>query len=206
MSEYLRLRDLAARKGLAETHVAVLNIDAGIANALRRKGDHDGSLRVSDRVVLLADAVLDGCDRNEQLARLARGAVRMLEGDSAGALADARCALDLLQRCPDSIETNRIIAESFLADAMLDAGLEREGRSVVADLHARSGAIVASIPSLAGLARQWRAQQVLEEAERLSARDPGGAALMREAEAMALEAELGSRPPAYDRLRAWAAP
>ena len=206
VAEYLRLRDVAARKGVPETHVAVLRIDAGIANALRRKGDHDGAVHVADRVVLLADAVLDGCDQNEQLARLARGAVRILEGDAAGALADARCAVDLLERCPGTIETSTIIARSFLGDAMLNAGLEREGRSLIGDLRARSASILGTFPSLVGLVRQWRAQQVLEEAERLSATDPGGAALMREAEAMALEAELGSRPPAYDRLRAWAAP
>jgi tRNA A-37 threonylcarbamoyl transferase component Bud32 len=206
VAEFLRLRDVVARRGLPETHVAALRIDAGIANALRRKGDHDGALRESGRVVLLVDAVHGGCDQNEQLARLARGAVRMLEGDADGALADARCAVDLLDRCPGTIETSRIIALSFLGDAMLDAGLEREGRSLIADLRARSASTVADFPSLAGLARQWRAQQVLEEAERMSVADPGGAALLREAEAMALESELGTRTPAYDRLRAWAAP
>ena len=206
VAEFLRLRDVVARKGFPETHVAALRIDAGIANALRRKGDHDGALRESGRVVLLVDAVHGGCDQNEQLARLVRGAVRMLEGDAAGALADARCAVDMLDRCPGTIETSRIIALSFLGDAMLDAGLELEGRSLIADLRARSASIVADFPSLVGLARQWRAQQVLEEAERMSVADPGGAALLREAEAMALESELGTRTPAYDRLRAWSAP
>ena len=135
-----------------------------------------------------------------------RGAVRMLEGDAAGALADARCAVDLLDRCPDTLEPSRIIATSFLADAMCNAGLEDEGRSLIRDLRSRASQIVREMPSLSGLARQWRAQEVLEAAERLAATDPGGAALLREAEARALESELGTRAPAYDRLRAWSAP
>jgi predicted Ser/Thr protein kinase/tetratricopeptide (TPR) repeat protein len=206
VAQFRRIRDVAARKGLPETHVAALRIDAGIANALRRKGDHDGALREAGRVVLLLDAVHGGCDQNEQLARLVRGAVRMLEGDAAGALADARCAVDLLDRCPDTVETSRIIATSFLADAMCNAGLEDEGRSLIRDLRARSTQIAREMPSLSGLARQWRAQEVLEAAERRAPTDPGGAALLREAEAKALESELGTRTPAYDRLRSWAAP
>jgi hypothetical protein len=137
VTQFRRIRDVAARKGLPETHVAALRIDAGIANALRRKGDHDGALREAGRVVLLLDAAHGGCDQNEQLARLVRGAVRMLEGDAAGALADARCAVDLLDRCPDTLEPSRIIATSFLADAMCNAGLEDEGRSLIRDLRSR---------------------------------------------------------------------
>jgi hypothetical protein len=89
---------------------------------------------------------------------------------------------------------------------MCNAGLEDEGRSLIRDLRSRASQIVREMPSLSGLARQWRAQEVLEAAERLAATDPGGAALLREAEARALESELGTRAPAYDRLRAWSAP
>jgi hypothetical protein len=51
------------------------------------------------------------------------------------------------------------------------------------------------------VAREWEAQAVLERAEELAKTDPGGAAMMREAEARAVAEELRREPGVVGRLR-----
>ena len=96
-----------------------------------------------------------------------------------------------------------MIADSLLADALCAAGREAEGRATIAGLRARAPELVARTATLKGVAREWEAQAVLERAEELAKTDPGGAAIMREAEARVVVEELRREPGVVGRLRGW---
>ena len=149
----------------------------------------------------MADQLNDGCDGNFQQARLALTCLLMDAGDCERAVAEAQCALDALARCQPEAIGQRVIAESLFADALCGAGRQVEARAVIAGLRARAPELVAQMPILKGVAREWRAQAVLERAEELSKSDPGGAAMMREAEARDVADELRREPGVVGRLR-----
>jgi hypothetical protein len=124
-------------------------------------------------------------------------------GECDRAVAQAQCALDALGRCQPDAAGQRVVAESQLADTLCAAGREAEGRAIIRALRDRAPQLVAQVPTLKGVAREWQAQAVLERAEGLAKTDPGGAAMMREAEARAVEEELRREPRVCGRLRGW---
>lgn len=203
LAQFSRLLEVVRSQGLDETSPAAQLIIGQIADTLRMKGDATAARELCEWCVLLADRVRDGCDGNFQQARLALVCLLIEDGEGGRAVDEAFCAVDALARCQPDAHGQRVIADSLLADALMEAGRVEEGRAVGRLLRARVPELASIGPSLEGVMREWRAQEVLEDAERLAATDPGGAALMREAEAAAVETELRRSPPVVARLRAW---
>jgi serine/threonine protein kinase len=203
IAEYGVLLGVAERAGLRMESKGAQRILGDYADTLRMKGDVERARAIAEECVFVADHVNGGCDGNFQQARLALAAMMLEAGDAAGAERHARCAVELLATCQPEATGQRVIAESLWADTLFASGDAVRGRAVVDGLRGRAGDLVAGIPTLGGVAREWEAQRVLEEAEALKALDPGGAAMAREAEALRLEEEVRRRPPVVDRLRGW---
>lgn len=203
VAEYGKLLDVAGRGGLRAESKGAQRILGDLADTLRMKGDVARAMALAEECVFVADHVNGGCDGNFQQARLALACMQLDQGDAPGAERSARCAMDLLAACQPDAAGQRVIAESLWADTLFAAGDESRARAVVGGLRARSGEVVAGIPTLKGVAREWEAQRVLEEAEALAPADPGGAAMAREAEARRVEEELRRTPPVVGRLRGW---
>ena len=203
LAQLAKLLDVARDAGLDETSPAVQRIVGHIADTLRMKGDTAAARQLCETSVLLADRLGDGCDGNLQQARLALVCMLMEEGEWTRAVDEAFCAADALARCDPDALGQRTIATSLVADALMAAGRIEEGRRHLRDLQARVPELVSAGASLQGVMREWRAQEVLEQAERMHATDPGGAAMLRESEAIAVEGELRRSPPVVARLRSW---
>lgn len=203
IAEYGRLLGVVERAGMRMESKGAQRILGDLADTLRMKGDLARAMALAEECVFVADHVNDGCDGNRQQARMALATMQLECGDAPGAERNARCSLDLLAACQPEATGQRVIAESLWADTLFACGHEAQARAVVAGLRARSREVVAGIPTLKGVAREWEAQRVLEEAEARSAADPGGAAMAREAEARRVEEELRRMPPVVDRLRGW---
>jgi serine/threonine protein kinase len=201
LAQYGALLDIAVRHGYGIETKGAQRILGDMADTLRMKGDVAAARALCEECVLFADTLNDGCDGNFQQARLALTCLLMEAGECDRALAEAQCAVDALARCQPDAAGQRVIAESLLADALCAVGRDAEGRAIIAGLRARAPELVARIATLKGVAREWEAQAVLERAEELAKTDPGGAAMMREAEAEALERELRRAPGVVHRLR-----
>ena len=201
IAQYHVLLEVAQAAGLRVESKGVQRIMGDLADTLRMKGDVSAARAICEECVWVADQLNDGCDGNFQQARLALTCLLMDAGDCERAVAEAQCALDALARCQPEAIGQRVIAESLFADALCGAGRQVEGRAVIAGLRARAPELVAQMPTLKGVAREWRAQAVLERAEELAKSDPGGAAMMREAEASDVADELRREPGVVGRLR-----
>lgn len=199
--EYGRLLGVVERAGMRMESKGAQRILGDLADTLRMKGDLARAMALAEECVFVADHVNAGCDGNFQQARLALASMQLECGDAPAAERNARCAMDRLATCQPDATGQRVIAESLWADTLFAGGYEAQARAVVAGLRAWSAE--AGIPTLKGVAREWEAQRVLEEAEALAPTDPGGAAMAREAEARRVEEELRRKPPVVDRLRGW---
>ena len=200
IDQYRLLLDVAARAGLRMESKGAQRILGDWADTLRMKGDIGRAMAMAEECVLIADALNDGCDGNFQQARLALVCMLMAIGDAERAVEQAQCAVELLARCQPEATGQRVIAESLMADALMEVGREQEGRVIVADLRERSSELVAAIPSLRGVAREWAAQGVLESAEAIAARDPIAALMIKATEAEALRDAIRRESPAGLRL------
>ena len=197
------LLEVACAEGLTEASAAAQRINGQIADTLRMKGDTAAALALCERCVAIADHVDQGCDGNLQQARLALACLLIDHGDSARAVDEAQCAVEALNRCQPDAYGQEVIARSMVADALMAAGRTAEGREVMRELRLRIPEFRRGGASLSGVIREWQAQETLEAAERLAATDPSGAAILREAEAAAVESDLRRSPLVVRRLRAW---
>lgn len=203
LQQYGMLLEAARAEGLRAESKGVQRVLGDMADTLRMKGDLAAARALCEECVLVADRLNDGCDGNFQQARLALACLLMDAGECDRAVAQAQCALDALARCQPDAAGQRVVAESLLADTLCAAGREAEGRAIIRALRDRAPQLVAQVPTLKGVAREWQAQAVLERAEGLAKADPGGAAMMREAEGRAVEEELRRVPGVCGRLRGW---
>ena len=203
LAQYGVLLEIVVRRGYGIETKGAQRILGDMADTLRMKGDVAAARALCEECVMFADALNDGCDGNFQQARLALTCLLMDAGECGRALAEAQCAVEALARCQPDATGQRVIADSLLADALCAAGREAEGRATIAGLRARAPELVARTATLKGVAREWEAQAVLERAEELAKTDPGGAAIMREAEARVVVEELRREPGVVGRLRGW---
>lgn len=203
LAQYGVLLAVAVRGGYGIETKGAQRILGDMADTLRMKGDLVAARALCEECVAFADRLNDGCDGNFQQARLALTCLLMDAGECERALAQAQCAVDALARCQPEAFGQRVIAESLLADALCAAGREAEGRAIIAGLRARAPELVARTATLKGVAREWEAQAVLERAEELAKTDPGGAAMLRVAEARGVEEELRRGAGVCQRLKGW---
>lgn len=203
LRQFRLLLDVVRAEGLTEESTAAQRVQGQIADTLRMKGDSEAARALCEQCIFVADRSADGCDGNLQQARMALVCLLIQDGETERALEHAHCAVDALNRCQPGSFGQEVIARSLVAEALMAAGRPAEGREAMRELRARIPEFQHVGASLSGVSREWRAQEVLELAERLAATDPAGAAIMREAEAAAVEAELRRSPFVVQRLRAW---